>query len=64
MPSSTTLDRIVPHSLDAERAVLGSVLLDNGALNLVLESLSKDDFFSESHRLILEKMLNLSERSR
>jgi replicative DNA helicase len=53
-----------PHSLEAERAVLGSVLLDNGALNVVLEFIGRDDFFSESHRLILEKMLALSEKSR
>jgi replicative DNA helicase len=53
-----------PHSLEAERAVLGSVLLDNGALNVILESIGRDDFFSESHRLILEKMLTLSEKTR
>lgn len=62
--NTTTIDRAVPHSLDAERAVLGSVLLDNGALNVLLELVGKDDFFSESHRLILEKMLALSEKNR
>jgi replicative DNA helicase len=53
-----------PHNLEAERAVLGSVLLDNGALNTLLESVGKDDFFSPSHRLILEQMLRLSENNR
>ncbi len=63
---ATTLESVrnFPHNLEAERAVLGSVLLDNGALNVVLESVGKDDFFSEAHRLTLEKMLALSEKSR
>ncbi len=62
MAGTTTI--AVPQSLDAERAVLGSVLLDNGALNVILEFIGKDDFFSDSHRVILEKMLALSEKSR
>lgn len=62
MAGTTTI--AVPQSLDAERAVLGSILLDNGALNVVLEFIGKDDFFSDSHRVILDKMLGLSEKSR
>jgi replicative DNA helicase len=64
MATSIETVRNFPHSLEAERAVLGSVLLDNGALNVILEFIGKDDFFSESHRLILEKILALSEKSR
>ncbi len=56
--------RNLPHNLEAERALLGSVLLDNGTLNVILETLGRDDFFSENHRLILDKMLALSEKSR
>jgi replicative DNA helicase len=40
------------------------VLLDNTALNVALENLSKDDFFSDQHRLTFEKMVVLSERNR
>ncbi len=64
MATATTIDRAFPHNLEAERALLGAVLLDNGALNVALELISKDDFFSDSHRLIFEKMLALSEKSR
>jgi replicative DNA helicase len=39
-------------------------LLDNSALNVALEFIAKDDFFSEAHRLTFEKMLDLSERNR
>jgi replicative DNA helicase len=49
-------DRTIPQALEAERAILGAVLLDNSALNVVADHLSRDDFFSEAHRLLLEHM--------
>ena len=64
MPTATTSDRTVPHNLEAERALLGSILLDNGALNFALELLGKEDFYSEAHRHTFEKMTELSEKSR
>ncbi len=64
MPTQVASDRSVPHNLEAERALLGSVLLDNGALNQALEVVSKDDFFSDAHRITFEKMIGLSEKSR
>ncbi len=64
MPTATTSDRSVPHNLEAERALLGSILLDNGALNFALELLGKEDFYSEAHRHAFEKMTELSEKSR
>lgn len=64
MPLAATADRTVPHNLEAERALLGSILLDNSALNQALEIIAKDDFFSEGHRLTFEKMLDLSEKNR
>ena len=64
MPTATASDRTVPHNLEAERALLGSILLDNGALNSALEILGRDDFFSEAHRLTFEKMVELSEKNR
>jgi replicative DNA helicase len=53
-----------PHSLEAERALLGSILLDNGALNLAVGMVNKDDFFSEANRLTFGKMTELSEKNR
>jgi replicative DNA helicase len=50
--------------LEAERALLGSILLDNSALNVALEGVGKDDFFSEAHRITFEKMLAISEKNR
>jgi replicative DNA helicase len=50
--------------LEAERALLGSILLDNSALNTALEGLRKDDFFSDAHRITFEKMTSISEKNR
>ena len=45
------IDRIMPHNLDAERAVLGSCLLDKDAAIYVIETLRKDDFYDAIHQL-------------
>ncbi len=62
MPSAAESVRSL-HSPDAERAVLGSVLLDNGALYVALETIGKDDFFSPGHRVTFEKMVALLEKN-
>lgn len=64
MPGTIAIDRTLPHNLEAERALLGSILIDNGALNVALETISKDDFFSESHRITFDRMTAISEKSR
>ncbi|MGH9325855.1 MAG: replicative DNA helicase [Terriglobia bacterium] len=57
-------ERVLPHNIEAERALLGSILLDNAALNVALESLKPADFYSEAHRITFQKMVELSEKSR
>jgi replicative DNA helicase len=55
--------RIPPHNLDAERAVLGAVLLEGReALPRVIEVLHPSDFYTEAHRAIYETMLRLFDR--
>ena len=58
------LERSLPSSVDAERSVLGSVLLDNRLCNQAMEVLRPDDFYLDSHRKIYEKMIALSEQGR
>lgn len=48
-----------PNALEAERAVLGGVLLENDAMNVVLEILSPQDFYSEANVKIFEAMIEL-----
>jgi replicative DNA helicase len=64
MPADLTLDRGLPQSIEAERSILGAVLLENSLLNQAVELLKSDDFYLTNHRLIFEQMLGLSEKSR
>ena len=54
--------RIPPHSVEAEQAVLGAILLDNESLHSAVEIIYKDDFYRGAHSSIFESMLSLSER--
>jgi len=62
MASDTTLERPLPHNLEAERSILGAVMLENHALNAAVERLRSDDFFLPQHRHIFERMVQLAER--
>jgi replicative DNA helicase len=53
------MNRVPPSALEAEAAVLGGVLLENDAMNIVTETLSPDDFYSEANRRIFEAMTRL-----
>jgi replicative DNA helicase len=53
----------MPNNLEAERALLGSVLLDSEALDLILqEGILPAKLYSNAHQLILQRMLDLGER--
>jgi replicative DNA helicase len=62
MASDTTLERPLPHNLEAERSILGAILLDNHALNAAVEKLRSDDFFLPQHRQIFDHMIQLGEK--
>jgi len=55
--------RLPPQNLEAETSVLGAVLLENEALNRVLEILKEDDFYRDAHRRIFSAILHLYEHS-
>ena len=55
--------RVPPNALDAERAVVGGILLENDAMNVVMEIVSADDFYSEANARIYEAMHALFARS-
>jgi len=62
MATDAVLERPLPHNLEAERSILGAVLLDNHALNAAIEKLRSDDFFLPQHRHIFERMIQLGEK--
>jgi replicative DNA helicase len=60
--SKTFIERLPPQNLDAERSVLGGILLDNSAMHKVSELLRAEQFYREAHRTIFQAMFALHER--
>lgn len=54
--------RIPPHSLEAEQAVLGGLMLDNTAWDKVCDIISENDFYRNEHRLIFRVVASLNHR--
>ena len=57
------LGKVPPHDLEAEQAVIGSMLTDNEAVTNSIEVLKPEDFYRADNRIIFESMLNLYGRS-
>lgn len=57
------MDRIPPHDLNAERALLSCLLQEQGTLDKVYELLKNEDFYSEKHKKIYEAILTLNSRN-
>ncbi|HVW04613.1 MAG TPA: replicative DNA helicase [Vicinamibacterales bacterium] len=57
------MDRTLPHNLEAEKCVLGAILINNHAFNQAAEVIDSGDFFRDAHRRIFEKMVSLTDRS-
>src|SRR6516164_4297323 len=54
----------LPANVEAERSILGAILLDNFAYNQAAEHLKPEDFSLDSHRRIYGRMVDLAESSR
>jgi hypothetical protein len=59
---SMNLDRVSPHDLDAERAILGAILVNNDRLHDIGERVKPADFYRAAHQKLFEVMRGLSER--
>jgi replicative DNA helicase len=55
-------DRTLPHNLEAERSVLGAILVHNDAFNLAALVIYSNDFYRDAHRRIFYKLVALNER--
>jgi len=51
--------RQTPHSVEAEQAVLGSIVIDPSCVPLMLEMLNPEDFYIENHRIIFETVMTM-----
>jgi replicative DNA helicase len=55
-------ERMLPHNLEAERSVLGAILVHNDAFNLAAQVIDSGDFYRDAHRRIFDRMVALNER--
>lgn len=59
-----SVGRTLPHSLEAEQAVLGSMIISTDALTKAIEQLHTSDFYLEQHKAIYEALLSLFTESK
>ena len=64
MSTESPLDRVPPQDLEAEAAVLGSILLDNEAAGEVVQILSSESFYSRRHLSVFEALVYLYDQRR
>ena len=64
MTAQNLFDRVVPHSLEAERAVLGACIVDREALNTVVERLQAEDFYDLNHRAAYEIIWDMAQKDK
>ncbi len=62
MAQVSSPERTLPHNLEAEKSVLGAILVHNEAFNHAAELIDSRDFFRDAHRRIFDRMVALSER--
>lgn len=55
----TVIERIPPQSIEAEQATIGSMILEKYAIGIIIDILTDDDFYLESHRIIFETIIEL-----
>ena len=56
------VERVPPHSLEAEQSILGSMLLERDAVARVVEMVRPEDFYREAHRRVFEVVAELFDR--
>lgn len=62
--SRSSEEQQLPHSIEAEQAVLGGLMLTNGSFDTVASVVTETDFFSQDHQLIFQTMRSLSAESK
>lgn len=56
--------KVPPHSIEAEQAVLGGLMLDNSGWDKIADIVVAEDFYRQDHRLVLNAVISLSENSK
>lgn len=61
--STSLMDKLPPQNIEAERACLGSMLLDREAIEIAIDILRSEDFYNNQHRVIFNTILELYNQS-
>ena len=61
--SSPAYLKVPPHNIQAEQAILGSILMNNYAINQVMDILSSNNFYRDAHQCLFEGMVDLYNRN-
>ena len=55
-------NKVMPNSLEAEQAVLASMLIDNTVAEEIISHLNPDDFYQPAHKVVLAALQNLAKK--
>ena len=55
----TLIKKIMPHSIEAEQSVIGSMLMDEEAIEIASEIVTEDDFYGNQYKLLYKAIQNL-----
>ncbi len=58
------IKRILPHSIEAEQSVVGSMIMDREAIVVASEIVNEDDFYSKQYGILFEAMVELNEEGK
>lgn len=61
MPEENVLKRILPHSMEAEQCVIGSMIMDREAIVVASELITGDDFYNRQYGILYETMVELND---
>ena len=57
--SKSLMAKIPPQNIEAEKSVLGSLMLDSKSIDVIIDILRPDDFYQTKHKIIFEAMVDL-----
>ncbi len=57
------IEKVPPHNLEAEKSVLGGLMLESSAFDIVSELIGVEDFYRSHHRIIFQAILDLQKKS-
>ncbi|MCC2666931.1 MAG: dnaB [Gammaproteobacteria bacterium] len=63
-PANTDTVKLPPHSIEAEQSVLGGLMLDNRAWDIIADRIRENDFYRHDHRLIYSVIATLSKQNK